>query len=66
MPMLRITDSTGDTRMPWSTTEEMEAVKFQFDTYRDNGYAAFADKILTQVFLPDAAEIIMVKPIVGG
>lgn len=66
--MLRITDSTGDTRLPYETEDQqaVDAVAFQFDQFSRKGYAAFADGVKVKAFNPLAAETIMVAPIVGG
>lgn len=65
MPLLRITDETGDTRIPWED-KDLEAVAFQFSQFSAKGYAAFADGQKVKAFAPEANEIIMIKPVVGG
>jgi hypothetical protein len=66
MGMLRITDSTGDTRLPWDENS-LDAVKAVFDRNMGKGYAAFKDaKQRIKEFDPDAEEIIMVAPIQAG
>jgi hypothetical protein len=59
-------DSTGDTRLPWATEAECEAVAFQFDQFMLKGYQAFANGKRLKEFNPIADEIIMVKQIVAG
>ena len=64
--LLRITDSTGDTRLPWETAEEQEAVAFQFDQFNRKGYAAFSQGKKITAFDPTSDEVIMIGPIVAG
>jgi hypothetical protein len=66
MPLLRIPDETGDTRIPWVTDEEQAAAAFQFDQFSRQGYAAFAEGRIIKEFDPAAAEITMLKPIAAG
>ena len=69
MPIMRITDSTGDTRMPYEHgAESEEAVRAVFDQYiSTKKYAAFADgKRRITAFDPDASDITLVAPIVAG
>lgn len=66
MPLLRIPDETGDTRMFWQTEEQQAAVAFQFEQFSRKGYAAFVEGRVIKEFDPTAAEITMLKPIAAG
>lgn len=66
--VVRITDQTGDTRMPFHTDDAaaVEAVKIQFDRYMDKGYAAFKNGLKLKAFDPAPGETTMIGPIVSG
>lgn len=69
--VLRIMSRFGDTAVAWDT-EQIETVSeanLQFEKLIQCGYLAYqAGRVHTQitVFDPQAAEVVMVPPMVGG
>lgn len=73
MSVLRILDRTGDTALEWDVTdaESVEAVRVRFDEVIADGYMAVridsptSGEVL-RTFDPEASEIILSAPMVGG
>jgi hypothetical protein len=71
--VLRILDSTGDTKVQWdkAVPAEVAAARAQFDTLRGQGYAAYSvagakkDEVLSE-FDPDVETMILAPAMVGG
>jgi len=72
MGKLRILNEAGDREVPW-TADDVESLRIaeeSFFEHQRQGSAAFAKTgsghELIKSFVPDAEEILIVKPLVGG
>ena len=72
MGKLRILNDAGDREVPWTVddAESMRLAEESFFEHRRQGSEAFAKTgdghELIKSFVPDAEEILIVKPLVGG
>lgn len=73
MAKLRVLNMTGDTTLEWAPNDaaSVEVVRKQFDAIIKEGYMAFrvdspTSGELIRTFEPEAEEIIMTAPLVGG
>lgn len=72
--VLRVTDRTGDTETKWRTDDPMtvERANRIFDQLREKGYLGYtvpvdgSDGDVLHSFDPEAREVVMTPPLVGG
>lgn len=72
MGKLRILNESGDREVPWTAedTESIRTAEASFFEHQRQGSAAFAKTgnghELIKSFDPDAEEILIVRPLIGG
>lgn len=68
--VLRVLSRNGDDEYPWENEKTAEDAKRMFDDLIVKRHAAFAKRVdgheRIKEFDPNAEEIIMVRPLVGG